>query len=525
MALNKEILGDTKRDADQSALERAEGDNPSFDMESFVKDNQVKKSADLIYDVISNYDIALPDNEFEVLSGGLQKIFQKMDSTVCSTHIIEGEGVDERHKEAIANFKNSVGSENMKERTYYYNTPDGKIIEVFCMDKDKERYVLLEVDIKLTGNARELVGEILNGIKYFLRLKDSVQKLEKAEDNDKEPLKEEYLFNLNELGISLMRQHPPTVRHSEDVGKMARLAAIKINKVYGSNLNPTIAEYAGKTHDIGKIFSSATFVLGAPRLLQKFEYQEIQQHVVKGAKVLLHLKAFKHVPELVQLVAPHHVKYANDFGYPFKAPGSQIITMPSQINKEFDIKPGDPNYLDGKMSKEEALLARMISLIDVVSAVRSWDRFYRKGPEPLDDFIKSIISRTGSDYDPQAVVLLFQIFNEGSVNDIIAFNEEDREYLLRINGPNKEYPWSKVYEFFDINRGELEKVCKVPLDYALGVLAADSANEFTLTDKAVGRLVCESMIRAMGDRDEAVDLYKKEVRGEFGSKFNGWFDD
>ena len=320
-----------------------------------------------------------------------------------------------------------------------------------------------------------------------------------------------------------MRRHQPTIRHSEGVAEMLTIAAEKINKKHGRKVvDPQMARYAGLLHDIGKLFLNPNLILDIARRLEDFEMKEVRQHVNNGLEFLRVLIGFQHFSELVSLIGAHHVQYGNDKGYPTDAQGDSIKGLPKMISEELKIPEDHEDYMAKELDPAHALLARLLTVIDVMSAVRSWDRFYREGPTPIKDFVDSLISRAGNDYDPEAIILVFELFNEGAFNNALCHTGADREVLEKAQVFDKLYGWGDVAKFINHYQDEFEKIFGVQLDELKGRFMGGIKPNLKMTRETIGREICEVMINSSEDEDAARDRYKR-LQGYLMVRFDDWF--
>jgi putative nucleotidyltransferase with HDIG domain len=136
---------------------------------------------------------------------------------------------------------------------------------------------------------------------------------------------------------------------------------------------------AALLHDIGKLDVSRELLYKAARLTKE-EFEEMQQHVAKGAAMLEPVGGS--LRRVIPIVLAHHDKFDGS-GY-------------------------NPNRGEGI-----PLEARIISVADVYDSLTS-DRPYRKAMSPFD--AKEIIVKgAGSDFDPQVVSAFVDAFRRGEL--------------------------------------------------------------------------------------------------------------
>lgn len=136
---------------------------------------------------------------------------------------------------------------------------------------------------------------------------------------------------------------------------------------------------AALLHDIGKLDVSRELLYKAARLT-KDEYDQMQQHVAKGVKLLEPVGGS--LRRILPIVLSHHDKFDGS-GY---------------------------NPISGE---EIPLEARILSVADVYDSLTS-DRPYRKAMSPFD--AKDIIVKgSGTDFDPQVVNAFAESFRRGNL--------------------------------------------------------------------------------------------------------------
>jgi putative nucleotidyltransferase with HDIG domain len=144
--------------------------------------------------------------------------------------------------------------------------------------------------------------------------------------------------------------------------------ALEIGKVMGLKQDQLENLHRGALlHDIGKIGIPAG-ILDKPGKMTDEEYQLIQEHPSKGARILEPIAAYAHI---IPMVVQHHEKF-NGKGYP-----------------------------DGIAGKEISLGGRILAVADVFDALIS-DRPYRKGMG-LERTIGIIKEDSGTHFDPNVV--------------------------------------------------------------------------------------------------------------------------
>jgi putative nucleotidyltransferase with HDIG domain len=175
---------------------------------------------------------------------------------------------------------------------------------------------------------------------------------------------------LTALARTVDEKSPWTAGHSERVTEKA----LEIGHALGLSQDELENLHRGALlHDIGKIGIPAV-ILDKPGKITDEEFQLIQEHPTKGARILEPIAAYSHI---IPLVLQHHEKF-NGKGYP-----------------------------DGIAGKEISLGGRILAVADVFDALIS-DRPYRKGMG-LERTIGIIKEDSGTHFDPNVVQAFLKV--------------------------------------------------------------------------------------------------------------------
>jgi len=142
-------------------------------------------------------------------------------------------------------------------------------------------------------------------------------------------------------------------------------------------------ELASVLHDIGKL-GIPDKILKKPGRLTKEEYAIMQEHSVKGEKML---EGIADLEPYKKYVRSHHERY-DGFGYP-----------------------------DGLKGKEIPLVSRILFVADTFDAMTS-DRPYRKGLS-ADVSIDEIIRCSGTQFDPLIVEVFVRMMREKLEEEVV----------------------------------------------------------------------------------------------------------
>jgi HD-GYP domain-containing protein (c-di-GMP phosphodiesterase class II) len=179
---------------------------------------------------------------------------------------------------------------------------------------------------------------------------------------------------LEVLASSIDARDPLTAGHSE---RVTRFAMGICNELDLSKEYSEMVRVASLLHDYGKIGIKDS-ILKKPGSLTPDEYREIKTHASRTREILEKIEfegIYKEVPDIA---ASHHEKW-DGTGYPQGLKGTEI-----------------------------PLGARVLAVADVFEAITSW-RHYR-GPMPLEDAYKVLISEKNKHFDASIVDAFFRYY-------------------------------------------------------------------------------------------------------------------
>ncbi|MCR4427791.1 MAG: HD-GYP domain-containing protein [Caldiserica bacterium] len=161
----------------------------------------------------------------------------------------------------------------------------------------------------------------------------------------------------------------------------------RIGEALGNKLEITppeknLLQYSLMLHDIGKIGVPGS-ILNKPGPLSEEEWKIVRLHPQIGAKIL---KPFTSLKKIVPAVLHHHERW-DGLGYP-----------------------------DGLKKTEIPFLARIVSLVDAIQAMRS-DRPYRKTLS-LNETLKEVEKGAGSQFDPEIAGVFLKMATSGALRGI-----------------------------------------------------------------------------------------------------------
>ena len=158
--------------------------------------------------------------------------------------------------------------------------------------------------------------------------------------------------------------------YAAEIAKRMHLTEDEVQNVY----------YAGLLHDAGKI-SVPDAVLNKPGTLSDEERKLIQDHTVAGGKMLKQMTSLRGIRETALY---HHERY-DGTGYPEGLTGESI-----------------------------PLYARIVGVADSYDAMSS-NRVYRRHLNK-DEIIEEIQEGSGTQFDPNIVIYMVDMINDGYVN-------------------------------------------------------------------------------------------------------------
>lgn len=204
---------------------------------------------------------------------------------------------------------------------------------------------------------------ILPSVSYELNeLSSSINALGQTVEQKIHKTHQNHLEMLNVLINTVEAKDEYTKGHSERVAKISKIISRDFEKVRHSVLNE-----AALLHDIGKICIPEE-ILNKKATLNKFEYDIIKSHAVKGEEIL---KASSMLKDVSTVVRQHH-EYYNGCGYP-----------------------------DGLSGTNIALEARILSVADAYDAMTS-GRPYKKSMT-YKEVMDILISESNKQFDPSVV--------------------------------------------------------------------------------------------------------------------------
>jgi len=173
-----------------------------------------------------------------------------------------------------------------------------------------------------------------------------------------------HLHLVESLAIALDERDRYTFGHTRRVTNLSLQLADQLSE---QSIDRELLRLSCLLHDIGKIGIPDAILL-KPGKLTKEEFEQIQKHPDRGARILHPACCDSRIKEIAGIIRHHH--------------------------ERFDGK-GYPDALQGE---EIPLLARIITLADSFDAMTS-DRPYRKGMA-YETALKIITENSGSQFDP-----------------------------------------------------------------------------------------------------------------------------
>lgn len=184
------------------------------------------------------------------------------------------------------------------------------------------------------------------------------------------------LDTVKALVSAIEQKDPYTKGHSERVAEIAGAIA---GEMALTNEEKQRVEIAGILHDVGKIGISAS-ILTKPGKLEEEEFKKIKEHPTKSVCIIRNIEELK---EILPLIYHHHERY------------------------------GGGGYPDGISGEKIPLGARIIAVADTFDAMNS-NRAYRSKVN-LEDILREIKDKSGSQFDPKVVEYFFFAFDKGKV--------------------------------------------------------------------------------------------------------------
>ena len=205
----------------------------------------------------------------------------------------------------------------------------------------------------------------------FIEINEAIQ----AQNVMKDSLKDAYIDTLYRLAIASEYKDSDTAEHIQRIGNICVLIGEKLN-LTSEQLH--ILQYASAMHDIGKMAISDNTLL-KPGPLNKEERNEMQQHAMLGAKILINPTS-SIMKEARDISLYHHEKW-DGTGYPHNLKGEEI-----------------------------PLNARIVAVADVFDALVS-KRCYKKAMG-VSESKQIILDGSGTHFDPKCVKAFMETFDE-----------------------------------------------------------------------------------------------------------------
>jgi len=188
--------------------------------------------------------------------------------------------------------------------------------------------------------------------------------LDELGKNVKSEREEHYRHVFSSLTRAMQAKDAELYRHSRRVRQYASQLARTLDLPEGEIKTIELAAFF---HDIGKI-GIHDLVLNKPARLTPLEYEYVKEHATRGALILTHSRALRH---LAPLVRTHHEQWDGS-GYPFGLRGEAI-----------------------------PLGARIISIADAFEAMTT-NRVYQAARTPFQA-LKELVRCAGTHFDPLLV--------------------------------------------------------------------------------------------------------------------------
>ncbi len=503
---NDELLNDFKSPNKKTKTKE-------YDMSEISDDYRIQKWTDMVYQILREKKLGDSADYKVELNNAIGESLKEITPRINRTFIYEEKddavrifGLENTENDNIYDtefFINSISNyKKGRSRTYFYNKKKGKVFEVMPIDKEEDRYMIMEVDFKLSDNSKELIKEVFKGLRQLLKIKDLMKELDSLNENEPEynDIRKKVLEHTKHLVEYLFRRHEPTLGHQREMADMCKRIAVYLNQVKDSNIDVMTAEYAGVLHDVGKLYLHPKLLLDMPRRFQDFERKETQKHVSEGVEILRGLLGFKHFKDLILLVSAHHVTYGLHPGYPVEAPGNEIVNLPSLVlGKLENPTTEEKEILSNKLDEDILWMARMMNPADQIQAVRSTDRKYRqRGPMPLSELNGYLNRKAGTDFHPEAVKVIIDMFKKGLIGDNITYSEKEEEDLKHFKEPGNIYSCKDLYEILEQNQKNFESYFGVGLNVLLLELAYGIQCGLLMTKERIGRKLCDLYIEQEG---------------------------
>lgn len=189
-------------------------------------------------------------------------------------------------------------------------------------------------------------------------------------------LRERYMDTIQALRMAVDAKDIYTCGHSDRVAYLA----VKIGEAFNlSDEELELLRISGIFHDVGKIGTSDDILFKSQKL-DKYEYEEIKKHPLKGARILSAVSMFK---EVVPIVKCHHERIDGQ-GYP-----------------------------DGLKKEEIPFFARIVAVADAFDAMLS-DRHYRSKLN-FEEAKTQLLLGSGTQFDEDVIAKFINILSDSNL--------------------------------------------------------------------------------------------------------------
>ena len=443
-----------------------------FDMARVSQDYQLESWTNAYHKLVREQRFADEELFSARLSESLETAARQFAPMVRKLVIYkEGASIDdERYMKAINNNKTAVTSDDevgedsvfdVCSPDFDYYDEDGFITVVSLAD-NPEFKLIIETEYPLKDSMKKKFSDdIGEGVILLFEL-NQLQRTDTSEmtDDEIEELDIQCLESTWEDHQYLMRKHPETLEHEENVSKYLLKAVEAWNESHSNTpINTKYVKYLGLLHDTGKANPAIDphLILNKRWKLLPFERKKVEWHGAAGPDYLRGRLKLERFRDFIAIIASHHVKYFGK-GYPISLNGSDIFDINEHLLHLYtNVSESERLFLqDAKLSFEDAVLARLIVIIDVFEALTSNLRAYRK-PMILKILFGIFNSDKGEHFDPYIVDFFIKAFNEGVFDEFLDYEPykeevEQGDFEAEIVDC---YSLDLLYQFVTENREEL----------------------------------------------------------------------
>ncbi len=479
------------------------------DMDDILHHYKIQRWTQVVFDVVRSYSFKSGDDYIRLMSASFEDGIRRIIPEVSRMYLVEASDEDMGLKDRVSLDKQDMikktidGSQNKTlGYGYFYHKPGGKMMYAFKLDKSERRKMVVETNIELTQDGKDILVEVGKSIDSMLHLLEARTILENNAQEFPEAigeLKNHVLKAATDLFDTLFEVHPPTRSHSHGVSYMMNVSARRMMNEEGceiDSIDTQEARFAGLLHDVGKLGLDPKLILDKASRLLPFEQKQVENHSLLTARVLRGLLGLKHFKNIIAVASSHHIKYGVERGYPFVLPGDEVRTVLPNLKKYFNnLTQEEYSFLrspEALLSDDWVLLAHDVVIFDQIQALRAQDRVYRK-PMPLSELNGYLKSKSGIDFNPSRVGRIIDLIKKGEYNHHLIHRMPEVRDIQNFEEPDH-LSWDDFRDFVHKYKTMLEHILDTSLETFYIYLKKGENCNLRLSTNCISRGLCDLYI-------------------------------